>query len=160
LALYHHAARIDAIELNPQFARLVGDTFADFAGHIYSRPDVQVRLAEGRGFVAGARQPYDVIQLPLLDSFAAARAGTLSVSESYIYTVEAFVEYFRHLRPGGFVAITRWLKLPPRDSLKLFATALRALETMGVVEAGQRLAMIRTWSTTTLIVKNGALSSP
>src|SRR5262245_9386611 len=159
LALYHHAARIDAIELNPQLVRLVGDTFADFAGHIYDRPDVHVRIAEGRGFVAGARQPYDVIQLPLLDSFAATAAGTLSLSESYIYTVEAFVEYLRHLRPGGFVAITRWLKLPPRDSLKLFAMALAALETMGVVEAGQRLALIRTWSTTTLLVKNGALSS-
>src|SRR5262249_4092382 len=137
----------------------VGSTFADFAGHIYDRPGVHVRLAEGRGFIAGARQRFDIIQLPLLDSFAAAAAGTLSLSESYIYTVEALVEYLRHLRPGGFVAITRWLKLPPRDSLKLFATALAALETLQVMEAGQRLALIRTWSTTTLLVKSGALSS-
>ncbi len=117
LALYHHAARIDAVELNPQSVRLV-----------------------------------------LLDSFAATAAGTLSLSESYIYTVEAFQEYLRQLRPGGFVAITRWLKLPPRDSLKLFATALAAFERMGVAEAGRRLALIRTWSTTTLLVKNGPLS--
>ena len=158
LALYHHAARIDAVELNPQSVRLVGNTFADFAGHLYDRPDVHVRLAEGRGFVAGVRRHYDVIQLPLLDSFAAAAAGTLSLSESYIYTVEAFQEYLRQLRPGGFVAITRWLKLPPRDSLKLFATALAAFERMGVAEAGRRLALIRTWSTTTLLVKNGPLS--
>jgi len=158
LALYHRAARIDAVELNPQLVRLVRDTFADFAGHLYDRPDVHVRLAEGRGFVAGARRYYDVIQLPLLDSFAAAAAGTLSLSESYIYTVEAFEEYLRHLRPGGFVAITRWLKLPPRDSLKLFATALAALKRMGVAEPGQRLALIRTWSTTTFLVKNGALT--
>jgi len=159
LALYHRAARIEAVELNHQLVGLVGGTFGDFAGHIYDRPGVHVRLAEGRGFIARARQQFDIIQLPLLDSFAAATAGTLSLSESYIYTVEALVEYLRHLRPGGFVAITRWLKLPPRDSLKLFATALAALETLQVMEAGQRLALIRTWSTTTLLVKNGALSS-
>ncbi len=159
LALYHRAARIDVLELNPQSVRLVGDTFAEFAGHLYDRPGVHVRIAEGRGFVAGTRQRYDVIQLPLLDSFAATATGTLSLSESYIYTVEAFEEYLRHLRPGGFVAITRWLKLPPRDSLRLFATALAAFERMGVAEPGQRLALIRTWRTTTLLIKNGALSS-
>ena len=158
LALYHHAARIDVVELNPQLVRLVRGIFADFAGHLYDRPEVRVHLAEGRAFVAGTRRHYGVIQLPLLDSFAATTAGTLSLSESYIYTVEAFEEYLRHLQPGGFVAITRWLKLPPRDSLKLFATVLAAFNRMGVAEAEKRLALIRTWSTTTLLVKNGALS--
>jgi MFS family permease len=136
LALYHHAARIDVVELNPQSVRLVRDTFADFAGHLYDRPEVHVHLAEGRAFVVGTRRHYHVIQLPLLDSFAATAAGALSLSESYIYTVEAFEEYLRHLRPGGFVAITRWLKLPPRDSLKLFATALAAFNRMGLPRRG------------------------
>ncbi len=159
LALYHNAPRVDAVELNPQMITLVRKTFAGFAGHLYDRPDVRVHIAEGRGFVAGSRERYDIIQLPLLDSFAAAGAGTTSLSESYTYTVEAFEDYLRHLRPGGFLAITRWLKLPPRDSLKLFATALMALKRMGVVEAGQQLTLIRSWSTTTLLIKNGALSA-
>jgi spermidine synthase len=158
LALYHEPALIDAVELNPQFVRLVRETFADFAGHLYDRPDVHVQLAEARGFIAGTRQHYDVIQLPLLDSFAAAAAGTLGLSESYVYTVEAFQEYLRHLRPGGFLAITRWLKLPPRDSLRLFATALAAMGNMRVEAAAQRLVLIRAWNTTTLLVKNGELS--
>src|SRR5262249_27752606 len=77
LALYHRAARIDAVELNPQLVRLVHDTFRDFAGHLYERPDVHVHVAEGRGFVAGSDRTYDAILLPLLDSYAAAAAGTL-----------------------------------------------------------------------------------
>jgi spermidine synthase len=158
LALYHRAPQIDVVELNPLMAALVRQNFADFAGHLYDRPEVHVHLAEGRGFVAASDQRYDVIQLPLLDSFAAAGAGTVSLSENYIYTVEAFREYLRHLRPGGIVAITRWLNLPPRDSLKLFATALSALERMAVAEPEQRLALIRSWSTTTLLMKNGVLS--
>jgi len=127
LALYHRAARIDAVELNPQLVRLIRDTFRDFAGHLYERPDVHVHVAEGRGFVAASDRTYDAILLPLLDSYAAAAAGTLGLAESYIYTVEAFDDYLRRLRPGGFLAITRWLKLPPRDTPKLFATAIAAL---------------------------------
>ncbi len=87
-----------------------------------------MHVAEARSFVAGRRDRYDVIQIPLLDSFAAAAAGTHSLSESYVYTIEAFEQYLDHLRPGGYLAITRWLKLPPRDSLRLFATAVSALE--------------------------------
>jgi spermidine synthase len=158
LALYHQAPRIDLVELDPQMVALVRDRFADFAGHLYDRPEVRVHVAEGRNFVTASAEHYDIIHLPLLDSFAAAGTGTVSLSESYIYTVEAFEDYLRHLRPGGFIAITRWLKLPPRDSLKLFATALAALGRMGVAAPEKRLAMIRSWSTTTLIVKNGALS--
>ncbi len=52
-------------------------------------------------FVAGRRDRYDLIQIPLLDSFAAAAAGTHSLSESYVYTIEAFEQYLDHLRPGA-----------------------------------------------------------
>jgi spermidine synthase len=158
LALYHGAPEIDAIELNPQFVGLVKETYADFAGRLYDRRKVRIIVAEARGFVAGGGERYDLIELPLVDSFATAAAGTLSLAESYLYTVEAFAAYLRHLRPGGYLAITRWLKLPPRDSLKLIATALDALAGSGIAEPGRQLALLRSWSTTTLIVKNGPLS--
>ncbi len=93
LALCHDAARIDAIELGPEFVRLVKETYADFAGHLYDRPEVQVIVGEARGFVVGSGERYDLIELPLLNSFATAAAGNLSLSESYIYTVEAFEAY-------------------------------------------------------------------
>jgi spermidine synthase len=158
LALFHGAAHIDAIELDPGFVRLAKETYADFAGHLYDRPEVWIVVAEARGFVAGSSERYDLIELPLLDSFATAAAGTLSLSENYIYTVEAIEAYLRHLRPGGYLAITRWLKLPPRDSLKLFGTALEALVRIGVVEPARQVALLRSWTTTTLLVKNDRLT--
>src|SRR5215831_12157328 len=42
--------------------------------------------------------------------------------------------------------------MPPRDELKLFATAVAALERMDLNPAG-RLTMIRSWATVTLLVK-------
>ncbi len=159
LGLRHGARHVDAVELNSQMIRLVGDTYADFTGQLYSRPDVSVQRAEARGFVTRNRALYDLIHIGLLDSFGAAGAGVQSLNESYIYTVEALEDYLEDTAPGGIVAITRWLRLPPRDSLKLFGTAIQALRRNGVTDPGRRLAMIRSWNTTTLIVKNGVLST-
>jgi hypothetical protein len=63
------------------------------------------------------------------------------------------------LAPGGLLAFTRWVALPPRDSLRLFATAIVALERRGVTDPGRSLAMIRSWNTTTLLVSNGVFSA-
>jgi len=157
LALYHGANRVDAVELNPQMNKLVRETYADFAGFVYHDPRVTVHTSEARGFVARSGTQYDLIHIGLLDSFGASGAGVHVQSESYIYTVEAIRGYLEHTTPGGMLAITRWLKLPPRDGLKLVATAIDALRTMGVSEPGQQLAVIRSWNTSTLLVKNGAL---
>ena len=158
LALYHDARRIEAVELNPQLVELVRERYADFAGNLYDRPEVRVRIGEARGFVAASDDRYELIQIPLLDAFAAAAAGTVSLNASFVYTIEAFETYLEHLAPGGYLAITRWLKLPPRDAAKLFLTALRALERHGVAEPARQLALIRSWETTTLLVKNGPLT--
>jgi spermidine synthase len=157
-ALYHRADRIDAVELDPNMARLVGEDYAEYAGNIFGRPEIRVHLAEARGFVAASKHEWDIVQLPLLDAFGAAAAGVHGLSETYIYTVEAFEDYLRRIRPGGWLSITRWLKLPPRDTLKLFATALEALRQLGIESPEQRLVLLRGLNTTTLLVKNGIVT--
>ncbi len=97
---------------------------------------------------------YDLVQVALLDSFGVASAGLYGLSESYLYTVEALQTYLSRLTPDGILAITRWLSLPPRDALKLFATAVIALEKDGAPNPALRLVMIRGWKTVTVLVKN------
>ena len=158
LALYNGASRVDAVELNPQITSLVTNTYAEFAGHLYDDERVTVHTREARGFVAQSKGQYDLIQVALLDSFAASGSGVQALNENYLYTVEAIQEYLEHTGPGGMLAITRWLKLPPRDNLKLVATVLEALQKAGIAEPGRQLAMIRSWNTSTLLVKQGAFS--
>lgn len=153
LALYHRARMIVGVELNPTVVRLVEEDYASFAGGVYHLPQVRIEVEEGRHFVRRSREAFDVIQLSLLDSFAAAAAGVLSGSETYLYTVEAFQEAFRRLTPEGVLSITRWLRLPPRDTLRVFVTALEALEESGVEEPARHLAFIRSWATGTILVK-------
>ncbi len=158
-ALYNKVESIDAIEIDPQMVDLVGTKFAEFSGNIYARKGVTVHTAEARGFIASSKEKYDLIQMSMVDSFGASSAGLQSLSENYLYTVEAFQLYLRHLKPDGYLSLTRWLKLPPRDTLKLFATAITALEKNGVEDPKKHLVLIRGLQTSTLIIKNGIFSS-
>ena len=158
-ALYHDTPEIDAVELNPQMVGLLQNDFADYSGNIYQRPEVNVHIAEARGFVANSRKHYDIIQIALLDTFGASSAGLYALSESYLYSVEAFEDYLQHLTPGGFLAITRWVKLPPRDNLKMFATALQTLKQLKVTDPNNHLMLIRSWQTATLLVKRTEINT-
>lgn len=154
-AIYHEATTVDALEVNPNLVSLLRVHHRDFAGGLYDRPDVQAHAREARSFLARSDERWDLIQLSLLEG---GSGGGGSLGESYLFTVEAFQDYVRHLRPGGLLAITGWVQLPPRTSLKLFSTALEALRREGVAEPARRLALIRGWSTTTLLVKSGDIT--
>jgi SAM-dependent methyltransferase len=159
-AVYHDVERIDAVEMDGNRLHLLSQEFAQFSGWPLLQDRVTVHLREARSFVAASEQRFDLIQLSLLDSSGAASAGVYALSANYLYTTEAFEEYLRHLRPGGLLAVTRWLKLPPRDALKLFATAVDALRSTGVDQPQQQLILIRSWNSSTLLVKNGAFTAP
>jgi hypothetical protein len=156
-ALALGAATVDAVELNPDVVGLVTGPYADFAGRIYARPEVRLHLTEARAFSRASVEHFDIVHVALLDAFGASSAGLQALSESPLYTVEALGDFLDRLAPGGFLAITRWVTLPPRDTLKLFATAAVALERSGVREPARRLALVRGWKTATLLVKNGDL---
>lgn len=157
-AQINHAGQIDAVELNKQLVEQTSLRHREFVSDVYQQPGVSVHIADGRDFLNTHDQQYDLIQLTLLDSFSASAAGLYALNESYLYTVEAVQLYLSRLKPGGYVSITRWLKMPPRDALKLFNTALTVLQNSGVTKAEKQLILIRSWQTATLIIKNGILS--
>jgi hypothetical protein len=147
-ALHHDARAIQAVELNPAMLELLRSRLDE------SR--VQLQAGDGRGFVRTDRRLYDLIQIAPLGS--SGGAGAQAVAETYVYTVEALIDYLARLAPGGFLALTSWEKQPPRDGLKLFATAVEALRVLGV-DPSERLALIRGWQTSTLLVKRGVLTA-
>ncbi len=158
-AKYHGATRITAVELNPQLVELLRDTYGAFSGHLYDDPRVDVEIADARGFVATTPARYDLIQIPPLDGFGASGAGLYALNENYLYTVEALQQYLDRLGPDGYLTISRWIRLPPRDTLKLLVTAMAALRARGITAPGRHLVLIRGWQLATLVLKNEPFSA-
>ena len=159
-AKYHGVDRIDAVEINPQLIKLVREDYKIFSGGLYDQDEVSVYVSEARDYLIRKNRKYGLIQLALTDAFNASSSGLYALNESYMYTTEALASYLDRLQENGYLAITRWLKMPPRDTLKLFATAIDALEYSGVNSPGRQLVLIRSWQTSTLLVKKGVFSDP
>jgi hypothetical protein len=151
-ALALGAARVDAVEIAPQRVRWVRDDYARYTGNLYRDPRVRTIVAEPRAFVRSTARRYDLIVLAGGDSFAGSGAGVQAASEQYALTVEAVRDYLSRLAPKGMVAVTRWSKQPPRDELRLFATAITALREEGVLQPGAQLAGIRNWDASTWLL--------
>ena len=154
-AHYHNAHTIEAVEADENILRILRGSLTDFTGGRFAADKLRVHIAGGRSFLAGTDARYDLIQLP---PTGVSPSGAGGFAENYLYTVEAFERYLGRLAPGGLIAVTLPLKLPPRYSLKLFAAAVRALEGFGGADPSKHLAMVRSWQTITLLVATQPLT--
>jgi Spermine/spermidine synthase domain len=109
VALSGGADNVTAVELNPLVVSAV-KRFDSQSGNIYNNNNVELLIDDGRRFISSTAEKYDVIVLKLVDSWAAQLAGGYALSENYLYTVEAFQQYLRHLDKdnGGMLVMTRW----------------------------------------------------
>jgi predicted membrane-bound spermidine synthase len=109
VALSGGADNVTAVELNPLVVSAV-KRFDSQSGNIYDNSSVELLIDDGRRFIRSTAEKYDVIVLKLVDSWAAQLAGGYALSENYLYTVEAFQQYLRHLDKdnGGMLVMTRW----------------------------------------------------
>jgi spermidine synthase len=129
---------VTGIEINPIIATtIMRERYADYAQHLYDRPDVHIHVTDGRSFLRSTPQNFDVVQMTLVDTWASTAAGAFALSENSLYTVEAFTEYFNHLKPDGMIAITRWEFRHPREALRVVAVAMEALHRLGVANPAQ-----------------------
>ena len=120
---------VTGIEINPIIATdIMRDKYKDYSYGLYTRPNVHIKVSDGRSWVRASQQKFDVVQMTLVDTWASTAAGAFALSENNLYTVEAFREYFDHLKPDGYIAITRWEFARPREALRVVAQAMRALE--------------------------------
>ena len=141
-ALHYRARNTRAVEINPTIVEAVRTKFAEYAGNLYDRPDVEIIVGEGRHCINKDTQTYDLIQLSGVDTLSGAQASSYSFSESYLYTMEAFEEYLNHLNPDGIVTFLRFAFKEPREMLRLFTTASEALRRQGVQDVGRHILVV------------------
>ena len=135
-AVANGSPSVTGVEINPIITNdIMRGRFADYAYHLYEIPEVHIHVSEGRSFLRDSRDRYDVVQMTLVDTWASTAAGAFALSENNLYTVEAFREYFEHLKPDGMIAITRWEFAQPREALRVVSQAMEALSQLGVADS-------------------------
>ncbi|MCB9695379.1 MAG: hypothetical protein H6738_01175 [Alphaproteobacteria bacterium] len=112
-ALQFGAKQVDVVEINPSVVEVVRHGFPDVVrAPPYDDPRVSLTLGEGRSVLASTEGRYDVIQMSLVDTWAASMAGAMVLSENTLYTQEAFDAYVAHLDDDGVLSISRWYDPP------------------------------------------------
>jgi hypothetical protein len=94
--------------MNPAILQVLTGKFGDYSGHLDRRPGVSLVNAEARSFLNQTRQRFDLVQISLIDTWAATAAGGLTLTENRLYTTQAWDDFYRVLKPGGILSVSRW----------------------------------------------------
>jgi hypothetical protein len=143
-ALASGSKDITGVEINPIIATtIMREKFPELSQRLYFRPEVRIFEQEGRSFVRGSAEKYQVLQATLVDTWASTAAGAFALSENNLYTTDAFREYLNHLTDDGMITITRWGFDPPRESLRLITLGIAALGEIGEKDAARHFIVAR-----------------
>ncbi len=149
-ALTHDAATVTAIELHPELLKLSG--WAD-AARLTAGARVVTATGDARSYVARSRDEFDLVTLSAGVGFGTSAAGVHALNEDFLHTVEAYVSYLERLSDDGVLAITRWLMVPPRETVRVILTAGEALRRVAPENMIDKLIVMHSWATTTVLVK-------
>ena len=144
VALDNGASSVTGVEVNPVTLALYTDPrFKGISGDPLRLPGVTLEAAEGRHFIRSSSERFDLIQMSGVDTYTALASGAYVLSESYLYTLEAFQDYLEHLTPHGVLAIIRFAFPAPRETLRIMVLACRALRKAGTPEPWRHVAVLR-----------------
>jgi hypothetical protein len=145
---------ITALELNPLLVDLQTreDRLLPFT-NLARLPGVRLIADEGRSWLSRSRESFDVIQMSLVDTWAATGAGAFTLSENGLYTVEAWKTFLSRLTPKGLLTVSRWYEPDfPDETGRLVSLAVAALLDAGMREPRRRLFLAAQRRIATLVV--------
>ncbi len=157
-ALKNGASRVDGAELNRVMVDIPGRYFADFTGNLYQHKLVDIHYCEGRSFIRRSKQQYDHIQLSGVDTWSGLASGAYTLSENYLYTVEAILDMLAHLKDDGTICYIRYMFRPPREVLRLCSLAIVAFECADMGHPRDNIAVIGEGTYASFILKKTPLT--
>ncbi|HKQ97397.1 MAG TPA: hypothetical protein VJV75_05950 [Candidatus Polarisedimenticolia bacterium] len=137
------SGQVTAVEINPATVDVVNRVFGDFSGRPYMLPGVEAVVGEARNYIARSRSSWDLIQISLIDSWAASVAGAYALAENNLYTVEAFTTYFDHLTDDGVLTVSRWyVPDAASETLRLVNLAADSLRRRGIEDPRDHIVVV------------------
>ncbi len=149
----HHfnSSKITGVEINNSTVNMIKNTFRDFVGDIYGKENITIVNMDGRYFVRDNSNKYDIIQIAGADTDTSnLTTGALSVSENYLYTSEAFKDYFSCLKPDGVLSLIRF---GDREPMLILTTAMKAMKEMGITDPYKNFIVVKQAINVNVIMK-------
>ena len=134
---------VDVIELNEGIRRVVDEDLGHVSGAPYSRKGVSTVIGDGRSALAARDTKYDQIHIGFTDTLSANAAQGFALAENNLYTIEAFQDYFDHLKPRGILNVSRLYQLVGDEALRVAVLAQAALEVRGLEDPRSHMLVIR-----------------
>ena len=155
-ALEFDQRSVTGVEINGNVLGATNGKYADFTGHLDRNPRVRFVNDEARSYLARTDKKYDVIQISLIDTWAASSAGAYSLTENSLYTTQAWDVFFKRLKPGGVLSVSRWYRIAhsprPIESYRTTALAAQALKNHDVARPRDHLLIYRGANVATVLV--------
>jgi hypothetical protein len=143
-ALLFGEREVHAVEINSNIVRTANEVFGDFTGHLDRLPNVRFVADEARSFLARQGETYDLIQVSLIDSWAATAAGAFALTENSLYTLEAWNLFLSRLSDGGLLTFSRWyFRDRPAEMYRVTSLAAAALKTAGIRDLRRHILIAR-----------------
>ncbi|HOD39170.1 MAG: Spermidine synthase [bacterium ADurb.Bin243] len=144
-ALVFGQKTIAAAEINGDIIKAVNGIFGDFTGHLDKIEGVSFVNDEARSFIAREEEErYDVIQVSLVDTWAATSSGAFVLSENSLYTKEAWKLFLKRLTPEGMITFSRWYYPGnPGEIYRLASLAAESLAESGAGDPGPRVFILK-----------------
>lgn len=160
-AHYFGAREITALDVNniPIDLLTKAEPFRSYAG-LHNLPGLRLINSEARSWFARNREKFDLIQMSLIDTWAATGAGAFALSENGLYTVEAWNLFLDDLSENGYLTVSRWYTDDARNETeRLLALAVQALLEYGITKPRDHIALITGGQVATLIISKSPFTN-
>jgi hypothetical protein len=142
-ALAFGQREVVGVEINGAILDVVNAHFGAFTGRLDRDPRVTFVNDEARSYIARQRQPFDILQISLIDTWAATGAGAFVLSEHSLYTTEAWGLFLQRLTPRGLLSVSRYYFDPrPDEMYRVVSLAVTALAQRGITRPREHLAIV------------------
>lgn len=153
-AIWGNSTSITGIEINSNLLRALQGPYRSFAA-IADRPDVTLVHDEARSFLSRTDRRFDILQMSLIDTWAATGAGAFTLTENGLYTLEGWRVFLDVLKPGGVFSVSRWFS--PKtvsETSRVLALAVATLLERGARRPADHIIMLARGPVATLLVSN------
>ncbi len=132
------------VEINQDIIGTVNGKFGGFTGHLDRLPQVRFVNDEARSYIARQTERFDIIQISLIDTWAATSAGAFVLTENSLYTAEAWKLFLDRLSPNGILAVSRYhFRSRPDETYRLTSLAHAALTRAGVTDPRPHIVIVK-----------------